>query len=341
MTAEDKDTFIKQVASVIEQQKGSEFYSYYSQLINECNTYGLTEEEFNTLILKKAFQLYVSELKKNPEDKVENRNRFVEPFGERCYNPLQLARSLFNHPHKSEEYLDDASLIKHDIAHLSDSSKALEFGRIFKSEADPYKRYLKIIYKLHNKLPYRIGNNVSETFKELLQKGFQHHDFYDELVDEFINGRLQIWLRETDPENAAKLGEGFGYEDFLKFIYKVDPNYPFYLNDRLFLTPADLVVEAQKNLSFWEDFYRHVENGQLPIWFDSIGKEQWNRQYQSNTGVIANSGYHDEQETKLAVVQSLICTIDPTIEAPKLSQIQKVLAYCPFRTIKYGNMLSS
>jgi len=318
MTGEEKETLINQVFAIIKQQKGSDTYPYYSHFVNECNGYGLSEEDFNKVILKSAFELFDGETDEDPESRIPNPNRYVDLFGERCYNTWQLARVLFNHPHKSEEYLEDASLIKHDIAYLSNSDKALEFSRVYKSESNSYRRYLRIVYKLHNKLPYRIGSDNSGSLIELLKKGFQNYNFYGQLVNEFINGRLQIWLQETDPVNAAKLNDGFSYEDFLRFIYKVDNTYPFYINEQLFLTPADLVNKAQKEMSFWDPLYWHIHNGQIPLWFDSIGKAEWNQRYQTEIEIITKSVFHNEQEKKLAAVQTLMRIIDSSIEPPKV-----------------------
>src|SRR5690606_37987595 len=110
------------------------------------------------------------------------------------------------HPSKSEEYLEDDTFIKHDVTLLTSSSTiGLEVARIFKTEKDADLRYLKIIYSLNKKLPYRVGNEVFGQLNEMVERGASDYSFHSLLANDFLKGKLQIWLRETAPEIAATL----------------------------------------------------------------------------------------------------------------------------------------
>src|SRR5690554_5350292 len=144
MTTEEKDTLIKQVIKIIQREKGNEDHNYFGSFFNDCQRYAISESEFNKVVLRPAFERYGGLLEDDPEAHIPNFNKFVDIFEKRCYNTLQLGRVLFDHPSKSEEYLEDDVFIKHDVTLLSSSSSlGLEVARIFKAERNPDLRYLK------------------------------------------------------------------------------------------------------------------------------------------------------------------------------------------------------
>lgn len=315
MTVEKDQAFVNQVIEAIKKHKASENYHYYSDFINECNTYGLTEEDFNKRILRIAFKSI------NPE------KLNLEPtsgphciiFGIKAYSLRKVGEIFFNHPSMCEEYMTDATLFREDIRKLENSDKTLELVKVFKSEDVFYRRYLRTTYHLNRTLPFRFGTELVKDLKELLIKGFRNYDLYGQIVQEYMQERLGIWLEETDPENATKLDNGLNYEDFLRFIYRVDKTYPFYVNDELFLKPLDLVTKAHMDLSFAAPLHQHLLNGYIGIWLDSIGKAEWNQEYQINRKMVDNSSYHNEEEKKLAAIQLFIDTINPSIGTPKIN----------------------
>ena len=318
MTAEEKESFASQVLEVIQRQNASEDYNYYGHFINECQRYGLTEDDFNKQILVVASKRY-----DGPIEPTSGPNCLL--FGTRCYSIKKMGEMFFNFPSKCEEYMADATLLREDLRRIENTDRTLELLAVFNSEKAVNRRYIRIMYHFNPSLPYRIGTELSANLPILLQKGFQDYKFYEQVVYHFSIGFIQIWLQETDKLNAAKLNGGTGYIDFLKFVYAVDKTYPFYLKDLLYLTPADLAAAAQKSAPLREILYEYMYNGQVPVWFNSTGKPDWNDAYQEVIAKVIELPDYDEQDQRMAAVQSLIQIIDPSIPPPKIiSATQKI-----------------
>lgn len=325
MTTEEKNALIAQVVKTIHKEKGNEDYNYFGSFFNDCHKYGVSESEFNKVVLRPAFERYEGLLEDDPEITIPNRNRFVDLFDKRCYNPLQLARVLFEHPSKSEEYLEDDTFIKHDVTLLTSSSTiGLEVARIFKTEKDADLRYLKIIYSLNKKLPYRVGNEVFGQLNEMVERGASDYSFHSLLANDFLKGKLQIWLRETAPEIAATLPLGNEYTDFLTFVYFRNSQYPMYLYGKRVAGAADLLAAAKSEIELWPVLYDHIANGQLEIWFNAIGKPEWVDGTYEELERLETITFLDDEDKKFALVQGLIQRMDPNAVPQLKPEAEKI-----------------
>src|SRR5690606_2501000 len=130
-------------------------------------------------------------------------------------------------------------------------------------------------YSLNKKLPYRVGNEVFGQLNEMVERGASDYSFHSLLANDFLKGKLQIWLRETAPEIAATLPLGNEYTDFLTFVYFRNSQYPMYLFGKRVAGAADLLAAAKREIELWPVLYDHIANGQLEIWFNAIGKPEW------------------------------------------------------------------
>jgi hypothetical protein len=311
MTQEERSAFIDQVSLVIRQQQANENYPYFGRFNHECGRYGLSEDQFNMQIRAVAFMQY-----DGPLEPTSGPNCTL--FGTKCYSLRKMGEMLFKFPAKSEEYLADTILFKEDVRKLENSDRTLELMAVFKKEELPERRYLRMVYHLDPTLPYRIGTELTEGLILLLQKGFRNYDFYGQVVGEFLNGNLKLWLEEADAAHAELIGEGREYVDFLRFLYTVDRTFPFYISNELFLTPVDVANRAARDFPFWELFFQHMKNGQMPVWLETIGIGGVNGQYNDFLLELGRSADYSKSEKKLAAVQFLICAIDPSLPAPKV-----------------------
>lgn len=325
MTADEKESLVRNTLAILQREKGSEVFNYYGELYNECQKYGLGETAFMKSVLPLAFGRFELE-EKDPEEVIPNLNRHVTLFGIKCYNNLKLARTLFDHPHQAMEYLEDATLLKHDVTKLSgDSNLGLELGRIFKSETIPANRYLKVIYFLHPKLPFRIESTEVQTIDEFVLNCFRSYTYFKQAAYEFQHGRLQLWLNQADPATASKLNGGQSFYDFLVFVYKTQENLPYYIGDELFLRPEDLLKKANANLDFWPWVYESLENNQIWIWLENLGHEGWETEHLDASIAIDDLDYLGEEDRNLAKVQALLQIIDEKIPKPTLiPDVEKV-----------------
>jgi hypothetical protein len=311
MKQEEREFLIEQVLKVIQREKGNEDYNYYGDFFSECNKFHLTEKDFRQTVLRLAFERFGAVVEQDPELHIPNLSKFVDLFGHRCYNLFQLGRVLFEHPSKSEEYLEDVVFIKHDVTFLtSNSSLGLDISRLFKAEEDPYNRYLRIAYRLNRKLPFRIGNELFQSLPELLEKAALDFGLHSNLANEFKRGRLQIWIEESQ-KHLSGLPEGNDDHDFLSFVYRLDKNYPFYLGETPVFTPNELVEICKKEVKSWPHLFQFIENGQITIWLNAIGKKDWAEDLSKDQNMVDQLDYLQGTDKEMTRVQLLLQKIEP------------------------------
>ncbi len=198
---------------------------------------------------------------------------YIVIFDEKVSSLAQLGQVLFDNPARAQQYLADDVQLKTNVNTLTknDVNKVFRLLKIYKSEADIVNRYLKIVYYLNPSLPYRVGDDTSTNTQELLYKSFADYSYYDKVFADFEAGKIQLWLKESNPADAAKLPNGNDYASFLEFAYGVYAGYPFYLNGILFVNPAELAQEANKDRNLREDIVHDSQN--LMIWLNAIAKD--------------------------------------------------------------------
>ena len=239
---------------------------------NNALELGLDEIQFNSL-LKEAGNL--AQWKKRKKDKGAGPvadEPHVIVFDEKVVSLAQLGQVLFENPEKVQKYLYDDTLLKANVNYLTnnDVNKIFKILKIYKSESDVTKRYLKIIYYLNPSLPYRIGGDTSANIGDLLNKSFQNYDHYKHVFTDFENGRLQVWLKETKQLPATDVPGNNDLISFLNFIYGIDAGYPFYLNLELFLTPVELIEKTMEEPYLKEAIIDSVNQDGLLVWLTAV-----------------------------------------------------------------------
>ena len=320
MENDPKKVLISQVRDYLVEFKlwEADKYQVYQHFVAQCNQFGITEEEFYKEILRTAHaSINFEELIDDPDPRNE-KNTSVQIFGEKIHSLKRLGQVLFDHPDRLDEYFEDASLLKTHVDTLTTGDHALEYAKLFKEETAPEKRWLRVIYHLNPRLPYRIGQSSFTDLKSMFKEAFNDKYLYNQIYNEFVSGKLMMWLKECNPVEFDKIPEGRSYNAYLNFIYGVDEAYPFYLEDHLFASPYDLVLRAQKDIAFRILLYEYINNGRLFEWFDSIKQADWKIRYQSEVTKLIQEGLKGEV-LAYAAVEKLIRIIDHAIAAPQLT----------------------
>lgn len=299
-------------------------FQIYQQFYGQCEQFEISEEDFFKNVLNPAYRdINFDDLIDDPDPRNE-KNTHVFIFGEKIHSLKRLGQVLFDNHQRSNEYLEDMSLIKNHVDTLSTGDDALEFARLYRSENDSDKKFLRIVYRLNPKLPYRIGNEFISTLETLLERGFQDLFFYNLIYDDFASGKLLIWLSEVNGAVASMFSGGKSYNAFLRFVYSIDDKYPFYLGEELYANPEAIVGKLKINLLFRKMVYSYIQNDQLFTWFDSIGRFDWQISYVSAAAKLVEQKLKGDELINESV-EKLINIISPETELPKLKTSIKKL----------------
>ncbi|MCE7041622.1 hypothetical protein [Dyadobacter sp. CY312] len=243
----------------------------------------------------------------------------VEWLGEKANSLSKLGDISFNNKDDAKYFLRNGNYLPGLVTALTKSaSKADEFARIIEEEFDSEKRYLRILYKLNPRLPFRFEDELYTEVPALLQKACETPKGYEALKEIYSKGILHIWIRESDPGIALNLSNQYDLNSFLRFLYKTDASLPFFIKNLRFLTPEALSNYAKTDFSIWPDVAESMAARNIHEWFSGIGKETWNDQIAASYEFISNATYYSEGEIRLGMVQALFHIINIFSNKPKL-----------------------
>ena len=243
----------------------------------------------------------------------------VEWLGEKANSLSKLGDISFNNKDDAKYFLRNGNYLPGLVTALTKSaSKADEFARIIEEEFDSEKRYLRILYKLNPRLPFRFEDELYTEVPALLQKACETPKGYQALLELYRKGILQIWIQESDPGIALNLSTQYDLNSFLRFLYKTDSTLPFFIENHRFLTPDALAEYAKKDFSIWPDIAESMAAKNIQQWFTGIGKEDWNDQIAGSYAFILHAGYYTEPEIRLGMVQALFHIINLLSDKPRL-----------------------
>jgi hypothetical protein len=244
----------------------------------------------------------------------------VEWLDEYASSLEEMGEITFRKKEKSEYYLRDTNFLPLLVNKLTDSaSRTAEFQRIIEEEKDTEKKYLKILYHLNPALPFRFRGVGYTEVDKLFENAAQKPESFWAAAELFTKDHLQIWLSESAPQIMMLVPEHKTPIGFLTFLYAVNRNYPFYLNNNKYLNPEDLARAMKINQGMWGTVAQHMENGYLPAWFKAIGRSEINSRYNAHLEAIIGSELYDAKELKLAAAQTLILIIDSSVAVPILA----------------------
>ncbi|MES3016766.1 MAG: hypothetical protein V4721_03260 [Bacteroidota bacterium] len=260
---------IDQVILYLKNNPAAERSKVYSDHVAPCRNLGLTEDDFYKKVLKYAARSVVpTDGDESIHDEERVTGEYCKVAGKTVTRLSELGQVLFDNASYALKYLADGVLIKSHVDKLThDADLALEFQSIVDSERDSYSRYLRVVYKLKSSLPFKTVTVSSANIQHLLNQGFASYQVWQEIKADFLNGRIKIWLEASNPDVASHIQDHHSEQDFLQFVYKVDPAYPYYLSDKIFYESKLLAAEATKNSSLWPQIYQDIDKGHLETWF--------------------------------------------------------------------------
>ncbi len=243
----------------------------------------------------------------------------VEWLGERANTLGKLGDISFNNKDDAKYFLRNGNYLPGLVTALTKSaSRADEFAKIIEEEFDSEKRYLRILYKLNPRLPFRFEDELYTDVSFLLQQACETPKGYEALLETYRKGNLQIWIQESDPLVARNLSTQFDLKSFLQFLYKTDPDLPFFIDNQRFATPEALADYAKKDFSIWPAIAESMAAKHIQEWFTGRGKEDWNDQIADSYAFIQHTGYYSEREIRVGMVQALFHIINLLSDKPRL-----------------------
>ena len=250
----------------------------------------------------------------------------VEWLGEPAHSLEEMGEISLRKPEDAKYFLRNTNYLVPNVTLLTKSAtKADEFSRIIENEPNLDKRYLKVLYRLNKELPFHLNNEDFTTINDLLARTAADYMLFVAASEQYSKGHIHIWLDETDPIHANKLTSEYDYNSFLKFLYSINSQHPFYLDSLRFDSPEQLVQQAQGDASLWGKIAEVTNNGEIQIWLNSIGRADWVNAYNEYLQTINGYAIYSDAEKRLAAVQSLIQLIDRSAPYPTIvSDQQKV-----------------
>jgi len=243
----------------------------------------------------------------------------VEWLGERANTLSKLGDISFSNREDAKYFLRNSNYLPGLVTALSKSAtKADEFARIIEEEFDSEKRYLRIVYKLNPRLPFRFEEELYSDVSELLQKACKTSKGYEALLESYRKGILQIWIKEADHLAAENLSNQYDLNSFLRFIYKTDPRLPFFIQDHRFETPDALAEYTKSDFSIWPQVAESMAAKNIQEWFTGLGHNDWNDQIADSYAFILHTGFYTEAQIRLAMVQALFHIINLLSDKPRL-----------------------
>ena len=316
---EELSAFKKTIRNLLVEKIGILSDSDQTHLKKQAQTLGLDNRQFSSLLQEIHLSINWDALR----DERQGRDRVVRPihiFGIEVMSLEKLGEVLYKNRVKALKYLEDAVFLKENVTYLSHQNVDLAMGMmdLHTGERNSEKRFLKICYQLNAELPFKVGEESFSTVKELLDRGWMGHDFFSELYNKFAVGHLQIWIHRRFNDLLTILPAGESFQDFLYFVYAIEPDYPFYVEHELFLQPGDLVTRARRDASFWLPLLATFDHGLLGIWLERKGMGEIISKFKKYATELRAVEKKSEDLSR-NLVQKLLEVLAPEMEVPDLS----------------------
>jgi hypothetical protein len=258
----------------------------------------------------------------------QQQNEPVEWCDMQAITVEQLGEICFQKKEESMQYLQSKVYLLQAVMLLTRSAaRTQSFEKIFDEVKDPEMRYLTIIYRLNNDLPFRFMGRMYKTLAELMTDAFEAYESFSQLEAVYARGYMHVWQREAKTPAAAYLPAEYGKNGFLELLYKVNPQYPFFLNGQKYRSPAHLVSIAKTSGAVWKDVFQAIDCKELHSWFAGQGRDAWNEQIDRSLVNIFNSGAYNDEERKLAAVQAFIDMVDEGAVLPAIQATPEALSF--------------
>lgn len=185
---------------------------------------------------------------------------------------------LFEDPKESKEIIKE-DLLKQVIAQ-KDLVLARDISIISKSSKNIDIAYLKIVYRLNRKLPFRFtSSKLVNTIEELCTVIFEDEQTIKLGREFFKNGSIETWLELTDIESHKKLidirDSNSDFEiAFLDLLYTFNPLLPYRFAEKYIVKePFELAHEIVKSKENWKAGKTELFNYSILLWLEKTNRQ--------------------------------------------------------------------
>lgn len=263
----------------------------------------------------------------------------VEWLGEKARTLEEMGEISFRKKEDAQYYFRNSNTLPSLVTLITkNASKADGFSKIIDAEPDVEARYLNIVYCLNPSLPFRFRGEMFRSIGDLINAAFRSPEAFWALASMYSNRYIHIWLKEINADAKIHLTTERDTNGFLTFIYRLNSQYPFYLEQKRFDTPASLASEARINAGIWPEMATAIENGNLRTWFNGIGQQAWNTRLESDMSPIVKSELYSYDDKRLASVQTLIGIVDPTVNKPAVEGMPPAISSLTIEASKPMNL---
>ncbi len=211
----------------------------------------------------------------------------VEVLGKEVQNLEQLGEVLFNNEIGAKEYIKN-DVLKGSIGAFS-ADKANEYVSIQRQEKTEHLKYLRLIYRLNKKLPYRIKDkNVINA------EGLANAIFIDPVIgkEHIKQGNIEVWFSECFKSEYEKLihirdsSESLEIA-YLKVIYSFNNTLPYrFAGEFISSNLKELALKIDENKILWQKGKEELYHKHILIWLEHKGENKiinaWNKIVEEN-----------------------------------------------------------
>lgn len=239
----------------------------------------------------------------------------VEWLGEKVNSISQLADITFRKPTEAQYFLRNSNYLPPLIAVLTRSAgQADEYAKIIEFERNAETRYLKVLYRLNNQLPYLFNGKHYFDIRSLIHDAFSTFDNSLTLYQHFKKGYLSIWL---NTDLLLKQNDKNDFNTFLRWAYQNDSSLPIYINQKAYFSPVE-IINLNNTPFVRQEFSGEFRKGTLGLWLNAIGRSDLNDSLNVYWEKLLSYKAYNDNDLDLAIYQKFVELVDSQFEYPRI-----------------------
>lgn len=278
---------------------------------------GLSDQDKLLSVIWMNNEKLIEYQRKEEEAKRHGREIFE---GQYAYSIEEIGELMFNNENEAKEYLKD-NLIINSIDYFS-SAKAKQVKDISKAQSGIHLKYLQVVYKLNNRLPYKFKDQTCSTTRELATHMLGNISVAKEHLK---SGYLEVWIKECHKEqsdNVASIIRNAENIDLaiLEMVYTFDKTLPYFLGRKhKVTTPLELCTLIDSDIAYWKLGATELYDKSITTWLTLTGKQN----ITENWFKVQNS-YKNKPNNGL---EAFLHILNPALAYPHLVFDKKEISY--------------